>query len=97
VQGISHCYSSDCGFKYIDFSLIALNKTEQAPYEYLVQLISRYGYAMNPEHCEDKSLITDLPKLYSDALETHAAEQGGAIDSEITCTLLILFLVIIPI
>jgi len=70
-------------------SLIVLTKTEQTSYEYLVQFISRYEYAMDPENREDKSLITDLPKLYSDALETHAAEQGGAINSAITCTLLI--------
>ena len=58
-------------------------------YQQLEELINRYAYAMDPEEPEDKSLITDLPKLYSDALEAHAAEQSGAMDRKIACLLLI--------
>lgn len=65
-----------------------LSTTEQTSYEHVVQLINRYAYTMDPEQPEDKSLINDLPKLYSNALETHAAEQSGAVDSKIACVLL---------
>ena len=43
---------------------------------------------MNPEQPEDESIITNLPKLYSDALKIYAVEQGGAIN-KIICVLLI--------
>ena len=69
--------------------ILTLTSSEITSYEYLLQLITRYEYAMDPEQREDKSLITDLPKLYSDALKIHAAEQGGALDGNIVCALLI--------
>lgn len=66
-----------------------LTKTEHTTYEHVVQLINRYAHAMDPEQQEDKLLMNDLPELYFDALETHAAEQGGVIDSNIVCALLV--------
>ena len=69
-------------------SPVILSSSEHKSYEHVENLIYRYSYAMDPDQQEDKLLITDLPKLYSDALETHAAEQSGAVDSKIACTLL---------
>lgn len=68
-------------------SPFVITSSEQTSYERLVQFISRYEYAMDPEQREDELLITDLPKLYSDALKAHAVEHDGAIDSKITCAL----------
>ena len=73
----------------IIISRFVITSSERTSYEHVVQFISRYEYAMDPEQREDKLLITDLPKLYGDALKTHAAGQGGAVDGKIACSLLI--------
>ena len=74
----------------ISVSLVLFPFTaEQTSYEQLEHLINRYAYAMDPEEPGDKSLITDLPNLYSDALETYAAKESGAMNGKIACLLLI--------
>ena len=64
----------------ITTTLFVIITSKKTSYELLVELTNRYEYAMNPEQPEDESIITNLPKLYSDALKIYAVEQGGAVD-----------------
>ena len=80
---------TECQTSYENVAPLGASAEIGSDYERLIQLMNYYTYAMDPEKQEDKSLITDLPNLYSDVLEAYTAKQGGAIDDEILCHLLI--------
>ncbi|XP_065890131.1 uncharacterized protein [Dysidea avara] len=63
---------------------------QQIAYQDVVRLIHEFTYAMDPEQTDDKPVIYDTPKLYSDALAKYSNTfRGDVMNDDVICVLIL--------